>query len=283
MQLRLSDSVRMALSCRCETPDAAPSRRSARHGVSAFIAWWLRRGARGSVGSQFETLGSNLLRGVARPPRARWSPAAHGTRRRCAHASPHARIRRPYGHPQLRRQPRRAVMRAPPHRHHRAFTRVRDEPITAAARRRARRARARQGVCARHDRGQGLFPSGEPLGARSPSRVAPAGWWACSRRRGRLSGSDLDDRVVMPLSTSRPTWGSHGAAQSRCVLCRLPPLRRQARDQQHPAARAHVTETGGDNYSIASPTRSRGLQQIGGIRRPSRRHRRGVAGGGIGT
>ena len=64
MRLQLPDSVRMALSVPLRNPGrSALTALGLAIGVSAFIAMVsFGRGARGSVVSQFETLGSNLLR-----------------------------------------------------------------------------------------------------------------------------------------------------------------------------------------------------------------------------
>jgi putative ABC transport system permease protein len=274
MRLQLPDSVRMALSVPLRNPGrSALTALGLAIGVSAFIAMVsFGRGARGSVVSQFETLGSNLLR-IKRQtaaneiePRPLTYNDVNALRRESttltavvplidrivdvAHEGRHART-----------NVRGTTAQ---------FTEVRDEPISRGGPFDERDERERAKVCILGTTvAKALFPVGDPLGA----TVTIAGALPCrvigvfSQRGAAISGSDLDDRVVIPLSTFENTLG----ANSYSVI----EVRPKASDQ-HWAAKQEINsilrrvrqvrDTGGDNYSLQSPDEvTRVAEQIGGI------------------
>ena len=273
MRLSLPDSVRMALSVPLRNPGrSALTALGLAIGVSAFIAMVsFGRGARGSVVSQFETLGSNLLR-IKRATAANEVeplPLTHvdvdALRRESttlsivvplvdrtadvAHDGRHART----------------MVRGTTS----GFTEVRDEPISRGGPFDARDERERAKVCILGTTvAKALFPVGDPLGA----TVTIGGALPCrvigvfSQRGAAISGSDLDDRVVIPLSTYESTLGAntYGVIEVR-----------PKSPEQHWAARQEINSIlrrvrnvrdAGDNYSLQSPDEvTRVAEQIGGI------------------
>ena len=273
MRLQLPDSVRMALSVPLRNPGrSALTALGLAIGVSAFIAMVsFGRGARGSVVSQFETLGSNLLR-------IKRQTAANEIEARPLTAIDVAALRRESTTlsavvPLIDR----TVDVAHEGRHARTlvrgttpgFTQVREEPISRGGPFDERDERERAKVCILGTTvAKALFPVGDPLGA----TVTIAGALPCrvigvfSQRGAAISGSDLDDRVVIPMSTFENTLG----ANSYSVIEVRPKSA-----QQHWAAKQEINSIlrrvrqvrdGGDNYSLQSPDEvTRVAEQIGGI------------------
>ena len=263
-------------------------------GVCAFIAMVsFGRGARSSVVSQFETLGSNLLRVQARQQRRR-ARAARRSPTRDVHAL-HARVdhaRRTWcrWRSRVRRRATTDATRAPACAAPPPTSRtVRDEPIARGGLfDEPTSASAPRSACSAHDRGQGAVSA---AASRSAPRSPSAGSLPCrvigvlAQRGAAISGSDLDDRIVMPLSTFETSFGLASGYSAIEMRPKSPAhhFARQAGDQQHPAplrtrrARARATTS-----HIESPDEvTRVAEQIGGILTgPARGHRRGVAAGG---
>jgi len=114
-----------------------------------------------------------------------------------------------------------------------------------------------------------LFPNQEPLGA----VVTIGGSLPCrvigvfAERGAAISGSDLDDRIVMPLSTYETSLGAEGYNVIE-VRPRSPAHHWAAKQEINGIMRRvrGVSEGRGDNYSIQSPDEvTRIAEQIGGI------------------
>jgi putative ABC transport system permease protein len=268
------DSVRMALSVPMRNPGrSALTALGLAIGVSAFIAMVsFGRGARGSVVSQFETLGSNLLR-------IRAASASNETQPRPLSQADAAALKREsttlaYVVPLVNRtldvthggrRVRTVVRGTVPE-----FTEVRDEAVTLGGTFDARDMRERAKVCVLGMTiVKALFPSTEPLGAvvtiggSLPCRVVGV----FAERGAAISGSDLDDRLVMPLSTFETSLGSQGLSSIEV---------RPRSAEMHFAAKQEITAilrrarnvdpSTGDNFSIMSPDEvTRVAEQIGGI------------------
>jgi putative ABC transport system permease protein len=268
------DSVRMALSVPMRNPGrSALTALGLAIGVSAFIAMVsFGRGARGSVVSQFETLGSNLLR-------IRSTTAANETQARPLTQADAAALKREsttlaYVVPLINRtldlthagrRARTTVRGTVPE-----FTEVRDEAVTRGGVFDARDVRERAKVCVLGMTiVKQLFPSSEPLGA----VVTIGGSLPCrvigvfAERGAAISGSDLDDRVVMPLSTFETNLGAEGLSSIE-VRPRSPEMHYAAKQEITSILRRarNVDPTRGDNFSIISPDEvTRVAEQIGGI------------------
>jgi putative ABC transport system permease protein len=270
----LPDSVRMALSVPMRNPGRSGlTALGLAIGVSAFIAMVsFGRGARGSVVSQFETLGSNLLRirsatasneTQARPLRQVDAAALKRESTTLGYVVP--LINRTLDVTHAGRRARTTVRGTVPE-----FTEVRDEAVTRGGTFDARDLRERAKVCVLGMTVvKQLFPATEPLGA----VVTIGGSLPCrvigvfAERGAAISGSDLDDRVVMPLSTFETSLGAEGLSSIEV---------RPTSPEMHFAAKQEITAilrrarnvdpSTGDNFSIVSPDEvTRVAEQIGGI------------------
>jgi putative ABC transport system permease protein len=273
MRLNVPDSVRMALQVPLRNPGrSALTALGLAIGVCSFIAMVsFGRGARGSVVSQFETLGSNLLR------IKRQTAAGELTPRPLTQVDVSALMReattldavvplidRTFDVEHEGRHARTTVRGTTP-----GFTKVRDEPISRGGPFDERDQRERSKVCILGTTVvDALFDTSEPLGA----TVTIGGSLPCrvigvfSQRGAAISGSDLDDRIVMPLSTFENSLGSDSYS---VIEVRPKSL------EHHFAAKQEINgilrrvrnvDKGGDNYSVQSPDEvTRVAQQIGGI------------------
>ncbi|MDB4972593.1 MAG: Macrolide export ATP-binding/permease protein MacB [Myxococcaceae bacterium] len=273
MRLQLPDSVRMALSVPLRNPGrSALTALGLAIGVSAFIAMVsFGRGARGSVVSQFETLGSNLLRikrqtaaNELEPRPLTFVDVNALTRESTTLNAVVPLIDRMADVAHEGRHARTTVRGTTP-----GFTLVRDEPISRGGPFDDHDERERAKVCILGTTvAKALFPVGDPLGA----TVTIAGSLPCrvvgvfSQRGAAISGSDLDDRVVIPLSTFENSLGSNSYSVIEV---------RPKSPQQHWAAKQEINgilrrvrqvREAGDNYSLQSPDEvTRVAEQIGGI------------------
>jgi putative ABC transport system permease protein len=270
----IPDSVRMALQVPLRNPGrSALTALGLAIGVSAFIAMVsFGRGARGSVVSQFETLGTNLLRirrastaSMVEPP-----PLTHGDVAALkregttfAHVVPYADrvVDVTYNGRRVRTWARGTLP---------DFGAIRDEAFTGGGPFDERDQRERAKVCLLGQSVvQQLFPAEDPLGA----VVTVRGSLPCrvigvfTQRGAAISGSDLDDRVVMPLSTFETSLGSQGMTGIE-VRPRTPAQQWAARQEINSILRRarNVPSGGEDNFSITSPYEvTRVAEQIGGI------------------
>jgi putative ABC transport system permease protein len=275
MALRLSDSVRMALSVPLRNPGrSALTALGLAIGVCAFIAMVsFGRGARGSVVSQFETLGSNLLRvrratsaGEVEPRPLTERDVAALTRESTTLAHVVPMVGRVFDVTHGGRHVRTNVQGTTTD-----FTKVREEPITRGGAFDARDERERAKVCVLGMTVvKALFPTGEPLGA----VVTVSGSLPCrvigvfAERGAAISGSDLDDRIVMPLSTFETSLGLEGGLSAIEVRPLSPSHHFAAKQEIKSILRRvrNVSEQSGDNFSIQSPDEvTRVAEQIGGI------------------
>jgi putative ABC transport system permease protein len=274
MRLSIPDSVRMALQVPLRNPGrSALTALGLAIGVCSFIAMVsFGRGARGSVVSQFETLGSNLLR------IRRQTAAGEVTARPLTYADVNALTReattldavvplidRVYNVEHEGRNARTTVRGTTS-----GFRLVRDEPISRGGSFDERDQRERNKVCILGTTVvKTLFPNGEPLGA----TVTVGGSLPCrvigvfAQRGANISGNDLDDRVVMPLSTFENSLGSDSYS---IIEVRPKSLEHHfaAKQEINSVLRRvrNVREGAGDNYSIQSPDEvTKVAQQIGGI------------------
>jgi putative ABC transport system permease protein len=271
----IPDSVRMALQAPMRNPGrSALTALGLAIGVSAFIAMVsFGRGARGSVVSQFETLGSNMLR-IKRQAAAgevQSVPLTHTDVDALIHESTTLdavvpRIDRVFDISYQGRHARTIVRATTPD-----FTKVRDEKISRGGPFYERDERERAKVCLLGATpAQALFPSGGALGA----VVTIGGTLPCrvigvfAQQGAAISGSDLDDRVVMPLSTFENALGAVDGFFSIEVRPRASDQHWAASQEIHRILRRvrHVREGAGDNYRIESPDEvTRVAEQIGGI------------------
>ena len=270
----LPDSVRMALSVPMRNPGRSGlTALGLAIGVSAFIAMVsFGRGARGSVVSQFETLGSNLLRiraatasneTQARPLRQIDAAALKRESTTLAYVVP--LINRTLDVTHAGRRARTTVRGTVPE-----FTEVRDEAVTRGGTFDARDVRERAKVCVLGMTVvKQLFPSSEALGA----VVTIGGSLPCrvigvfAERGAAISGSDLDDRVVMPISTFETSLGAQGLSSIE-VRPRSPEMHFAAKQEITAILRRsrNVDPSTGDNFNIVSPDEvTRVAEQIGGI------------------
>jgi len=151
------------------------------------------------------------------------------------------------------------------------FTKVRDESITRGGPFDARDERERAKVCVLGMTVvKALFPTGEPLGA----VITVSGSLPCrvigvfAERGAAISGSDLDDRIVMPLSTFETSLGLEGGLSAIEVRPLSPSHHFAAKQEIASILRRvrNVSEQSGDNFSIQSPDEvTRVAEQIGGI------------------
>ncbi|MET0340875.1 MAG: ABC transporter permease [Polyangiales bacterium] len=275
MALRLTDSVRMALSVPLRNPGrSALTALGLAIGVSAFIAMVsFGRGARGSVVSQFETLGSNLLRvrrqvaaGEVEPRPITDRDVAALKRESTTLAFVVPTVQRIFDVTHAGRHARTNVTGTTA-----AFTEVREEPVTRGGVFDARDERERAKVCVLGMTvARALFPTGDPLGA----VVTVGGSLPCrvigvfAERGAAISGSDLDDRIVMPLSTFETSLGL-ATGLSAIEVRPLSPSHHFAAKQEISSILRRVRNVSaltGDNFNIASPDEvTRVAEQIGGI------------------
>lgn len=271
----IPDSVRMALQAPARNPGrSALTALGLAIGVSAFIAMVsFGRGARGSVVSQFETLGSNLLKikrsaaaneAVARPLTHEDANAL--TRESTTLAAVVPLIDRMFDVEYQGRHARTPV-RGTTHR----YRDVRDEPISRGGSFDERDDRERAKVCVLGATpAKTLFPNQDPLGA----TITIGGALPCrvigvfSQRGAAISGSDLDDRIVLPLSTFENSLGAADGFSSIEVRPRAADQHWAAKQEINRILRRtrQVREGAGDNFQIQSPDEvTRVAEQIGGI------------------
>jgi putative ABC transport system permease protein len=271
----IPDSVRMALQAPARNPGrSALTALGLAIGVSAFIAMVsFGRGARGSVVSQFETLGSNMLRIKKQTAAGEITaqPLTHNdvdalVRESTTLAAVVPRIDRMFDISFEGRHARTVVRATTPD-----FTKVRDEKISRGGPFNERDERERAKVCLLGATPAAtLFPSGDPLGAvvtvngTLPCRVVGV----FAQQGAAISGSDLDDRMVMPLSTFENALGAADGFYSIEVRPRAADQHWAATQEIHRILRRvrHVSEGTGDNYRVESPDEvTRVAEQIGGI------------------
>jgi putative ABC transport system permease protein len=271
----LIDSVRMALQVPVRNPGrSALTTLGLAIGVGAFIAMVsFGRGARSSVVSQFETLGSNLLRiktyyGVtSAPPRLLSEPDVAALRRESttlAHIVPVAIANMDVTF--RGKRVRTAVRGTTPD-----FVHTGDWEVASGGLFDAADLQQRNKVCViGAGTARELFGSGEPLGqvitvdGRMPCRVIGV----LSERGATISGGDLDSRMVMPLSTFETTFGlPNGYLQievrpkSRALLDAAKAEVQQIMHRRHAIADDQV-----DDFHIISPDDVTAVaEQIGGI------------------
>jgi putative ABC transport system permease protein len=271
----LPDSVRMALQAPMRNPGRSLlTALGLAIGVSAFIAMVsFGRGARGSVVSQFETLGSNMLRIKRQTAAGEVTPQP--LTRTDVDALIHESTTLSAVVPRIDRmfdiayegRHARTVVRATTS----DFTKVRDEKISKGGTFNERDERERAKVCILGATpAVTLFPSGYPLGAivtingTLPCRVIGV----FAQQGAAISGSDLDDRLVMPLSTFENALGAADGYYSIEVRPRASDQHWAATQEINRILRRvrHVSEGAGDNYRIESPDEvTRVAEQIGGI------------------
>jgi putative ABC transport system permease protein len=242
-------------------------------GVGAFIAMVsFGRGARTSVVSQFEALGSNLLK-IRNQSRgdgtsATLQPADVAALRRegttLEHIVPFAAttLVLSYGG----RTHRTVVRGATPE-----FAKVRDEPVTLGGLFDEVDMAERAKVCVLgYTPMKQLFGNEDPLGAvvtlggNLPCRVIGV----LSARGTAVSGSDLDDRVMIPLTTYESHLGISGGYSWLEVRPSQPSLMGVARTEITDILRRshHLAEGAGDDFRIESPDEvTKVAEQIGGI------------------
>jgi putative ABC transport system permease protein len=208
MPWRNSDALSIALQMPLRNPGrSALTTLGLAIGVGAFIAMVsFGRGARSSVVSQFETLGSNLLRikpesgGTGLPPRPLTQADVQALRRESttfAHVAPHA-----FGNMDVivgNRHVRTSVLGAVPE-----ILSTEDWQIATGAMFDETDMQQRSKVCVLGATPlAALFGSADPLGqmitidGRLPCRVIGV----LAKHGSSISGADSDDRMLIPLST----------------------------------------------------------------------------------
>ena len=242
-------------------------------GVGAFIAMVsFGRGARGSVVSQFEALGSNLLR-VKNAQRADGSPGR-------LTADDVAAIERqgtafgavvPFAFRNMvisykGKTYRTAVRGTTPD-----FVKTKDEPLAMGGVFDAHDMEQRNKVCVLgYTPVKMLFGSEDPLGAViSVGENLPCVVIGVLRARGAaVSGSDLDDRIVLPVSTYEAYLGLPDGYSWLEVRPKPGGSLAVARDELARILRAnhHIMDGTDDDFQIQSPDEvTQVAKQIGGI------------------
>jgi len=270
-----NDNLRMALQVPLRNPGrSALTALGLAIGVSAFIAMVsFGRGARSSVVSQFETLGTNMLK-----------------------IKPYMTVSAPNPHPlsaadvvALRRESTTIAHVVPLYqrdmdvqyggRHYRTtvrgitpdFTKIADEPMAQGGAFDETDMATHQKVCViGMTVVRSLFPNEDPLGRvvtvadRLPCRVI-----GVFKERGQaISGGDLDDRLLMPLTTFESQLGAPAGYSYIEVRPKSRGLVPAARQEIREIVRAsHGVADGEDSgFQVLSPDEvTRVAEQIGGI------------------
>ena len=243
-------------------------------GVGAFIAMVsFGRGARSSVVSQFEALGSNLLR--IKPAFSAATPHPHvldaNDVRAIERESTAIGLIVPFYQRELEieyrgRAHRTSVRGMPP-----SFSQIRDEAISAGVQFDQTDVEQNAKVCILgatvvND----LFGREDPLGktvtmgARMPCRVIGV----FEARGVNINGSDLDERVVIPHTTFLAQFGAPQGYSYIEVRPKTPALLDAARSEVTDIVRsAHgISSTAPRDFQILSPDEvTRVAEQIGGI------------------
>jgi putative ABC transport system permease protein len=243
-------------------------------GVGAFIAMVsFGRGAQGSVVSQFETLGSNLLR--VKPAFSVNAPEPHPLDERDVTALKRESTAIAYVVPLYSRtfdvSYAGRVVRTTVRGISDQFNKTRDEPIASGGAFDAGDVTQHAKVCLIGATVQdALFGAEDPLGktlliaARTPCTVIGT----LARRGANISGSDMDDRVLMPISTYESQFGGvHGYAYIE-VRPKTRAFLDAARQETLDILRRTHDIHQGDNedFQILSPDEvTRVANQIGGI------------------
>jgi putative ABC transport system permease protein len=274
MRLIDTDALRMALQMPLRQPGrSALTTLGLAIGVSAFIAMVsFGRGARSSVVSQFETLGSNLLRiktyygANTEPPHLLDAADVDALRREATTLEsvvPNAdsQMNVTIGDKSVRTGVRGTI---PDFRHG-------DWSVSAGGLFDENDMQLRAKVCVIGATvANGLFGGGDPLGqvitldGRLPCRVIGV----LTRRGTSISGNDLDDRLLTPLSTFEAYlglpngyWTIDARPKNRALLAAAQAEIAQVLHRTH-----RIKEDGPNDFHVISPDEVTGVaEQIGGI------------------